>query len=101
MTSTLPSLMPASMASRSAASRRGGFILTFVSYGIGDARIARFAVADRVERLPRAHVRDVDAAARQLGERDVAQRHDRFGLARNAAQAERRGVHPLVGDAVA
>ena len=66
-----------------------------------DARAARLAVADRVERLPRAHVRDVHDAARQLGERDVAQRHDRLGLAGNAAQPERRRVKALVRDAVA
>ena len=40
-------------------------------------------------------------AAGQLGERDVALRHDRLGLAGNAAQAERRRVEAFVRDAVA
>ena len=67
----------------------------------GHARAARLAVAHGVERLPRAHVRDVHDAAGQLGERDVAQRHDRFGLAGNPAQPERRRVKAFVRDAVA
>ena len=67
----------------------------------GDAHAARLPIAHGVERLARAHVRDVHRAARQLGERDVAQRHDRFGFARDAAQAERRRMKSLVRDAVA
>ena len=66
-----------------------------------DLRAARFAVADGVERLARAHVRDVHDALGQLGECDVAQRHDRFSFARNPAQSQRRRVKAFVRDAVA
>ncbi len=67
----------------------------------GNPRALRFAEAHRLERLPRAHVRDVDGAAGQRRQRDVAQRHDRLGFAGNPAQAERRGLKAFVCDAVA
>ena len=119
MTSTLPSAMPSSIASRSAASRSGGFIFRLVSYLGGaverlvgeremmrrdlacDVHAALLAGAHGAQRLPRAHVRDVDVAAGQLGERDVALDHQRLGDAGNPAQAERRRVIALVRDAVA
>ena len=119
MTSTLPSAIPSSIASRSAVSRSGGFIFMFVSYGSGEAsissvntkwwgvtsqvtlRAARLAVAHRVEGLPRAHVGDVDDASGQLRERDIALRHDRLGFSRDAAKPERRRLISLVRDTVA
>ena len=65
------------------------------------ARAARLAVPDRVERQPRAHVRDVDDAAGQPGERNITKGHDRLGLARDPAEPERRRLVPFVRDAVA
>ena len=62
---------------------------------------ARLAAAYGVERLARAHVRDVHGAARESGERDVPQRHDRLGFAGNAAQSERRRMEPFVRDPLA
>ena len=40
-------------------------------------------------------------AAGQLGQRDVALDHDRFGFPRNAAQPQRAATKSLVRDAVA
>ena len=48
-----------------------------------------------------AQVGDVEAAAGEAGQRDVALDPDLLGLARNAAQAEPRGVEALVRHAVA
>ena len=62
---------------------------------------ALLARADGAQRVPRAHVRDVHAAAGHGRQRDVTLHHDRLGLARDAAQAEPRGVEALVRDAVA
>ena len=66
-----------------------------------DVHAALLAGAHGAQRLARAHVRDVDMAAGQLRQRDVALDHQRFGHAGNPAQAERRGVVALVRDAIA
>ena len=60
-----------------------------------------FAVAHGAERLPRAHVRDVEGAAGQLGERDVALDHDRFGRRRGSRAGRATRRRTLVRDAVA
>ena len=65
------------------------------------ARAVLLAFANRAQRRCRAHVADVHGAARHLGQRDVALHHDRLGHARDAAQAERRGVIALVRHAFA
>ena len=119
MASTLPSARPSSIASRSAAlaQRRVhlhvGVVLHRLAEGLvserevvrrdlaGHAHAARLAVAHRAQRLARAHVRDVDARAGELGERDVALDHQRLGRAWDAAQPERRGAVALVRHAVA
>jgi hypothetical protein len=61
-----------------------------------DADSACFSVPHRIERLTGTHVRDVYDAARQLGERDIAQRHDRLGLAGNSPETEPRGMKSFV-----
>jgi hypothetical protein len=45
-------------------------------------------------------VRDVHVAARELCQRHIPLHHQRFRHAGNPAQAERRGVVPLVRDAI-
>ena len=52
-------------------------------------------------RRARAHVRDVKPRPGQLRQQHAALDTERLGRAGNAAQAERRRVKPLVGDAVA
>ena len=66
----------------------------------GDADPPRLALADRAQRLPRAHMRDVDVRAGQLRQRDVPLDHQGLGGAGDPAQAERRGMEAFVRDAV-
>ena len=66
-----------------------------------DRDAAVLAGAHRAQRLARAHVRDVDAAAGHLGQRDVALDHDRLGDAGNPLQPEQAGDRAFVRDAVA
>ncbi len=119
ITSTLPSAMPASIASRSAASRSGGFILRLVSYFGGPWSASSVSVkwcgaTSHVTCTPRslpARTARSDwralmcamctCAAGQLRQRDVALDHQRFRHAGNPAQAERGGVVALVRDAIA
>jgi len=53
-----------------------------------DRQPACLRVAEKRDRSRRAHVGDVEAAARQLDERDVARQHHLLGGSRNAMQAE-------------
>ncbi len=66
----------------------------------GHTHAARLPFAHGPERLPRAHVRDVDVRAGQLRERDVPLDHQRFRGSRYAAQPERRRAEALVRDSV-
>ena len=59
------------------------------------------AFAHRAERRACAHVRDVEGRTGQLGQQHASLDTKRFARARHAAQAERRGVVPLMRDAVA
>ena len=100
--------MPASIASRSAASRSGGFILVLVSYGIGAPSASSVSVkwcgaTSQVTRMPaslplrtaRSDARALmcatwNARAGELREQDAALGAERLGRAGDAAQPERR-----------
>ena len=64
----------------------------------GDREPAGLRVAQQCDRAGRAHVRDVQTAARQVRERDVARHHHLLGGGRDAVQAETQRGHTLVHD---
>ena len=119
MTSTLPSAMPAQhrVAVAGLAQRRVHLGVGVVGHRrrqqlvgqrevmrrhlAGHLHAAALALAHRLERRPRAHVRDVDVAADHLGDEDVAAGGDRLGDAGDALQPERRRHRPFVRHALA
>ena len=67
----------------------------------GDAHAALLAAADQLDAAGRRDVQDVQPAAGQLGQRDVAVDHDLLGRRRHAAQAQPHALEALVHDAAA
>jgi hypothetical protein len=61
---------------------------------------ARLAFPHGAQRLPRAHVGDVHVRRGELRERDIPLDHQRFGGARDAAQAEKRRPVAFVRNAI-
>ena len=66
-----------------------------------DAHAAQLGPADQIDAAGRRDVQDVQPAAGQLGQGDVAVDHDLLGRGRHAAQAQPHALEALVHDAAA